>query len=79
MKKTDIIVVVICALVIILAAYFVSKGLMPKSQPTTTQNKATIEFTGQIDTDTINKLQKRKDYGSPPMDNIGRDNPFANF
>lgn len=79
MKKKDIIVLVLCALVIIGSIYFIMKGFSSKPTAPVVENKETINFTGEIDTEAIDKLQKRKDYGSPNMDNIGRENPFASF
>jgi len=79
MKKKDIIVLVLCALVILGSAYFIMKGFSGKTTAPVVENKETINFTGEIDKGAIDKLQKRKDYGSPTMDNIGRENPFASF
>lgn len=79
MRKKDIIVIVICVLVIAAALYLMLRGFSSKPQNVSTQNKETINFTGEIDQDAITKLKSRKDYGTPAMDNIGRDNPFASL
>ena len=80
MKKKDIIIIVICVLVIIGSIYFIMQGFLKKSAPPSAQqSQETINFTGEIDKDAVEKLKTRKDYGTPPMDNIGRDNPFASL
>lgn len=79
MKKKDIIVIVMCALIIAASLYFIFRGFAPKTQGVSTQNRESIEFTGDIDENEIEKLKSRKDYGTPPMDNIGRENPFASL
>ena len=79
MKKRDIMVMSLCALVIIGSVFFIMKGFSSKPTTPVVENKETINFTGEIDKGAIDKLQKRKDYGSPAMDNIGRENPFASF
>lgn len=79
MKKKDIIVIVICVIIIVGALFFILKNFMPKSQDTPIQQRETIDFTGEIDDKAIEKLKARKDYGSPPMDGIGRNNPFASL
>jgi len=78
-KKKDIIVIVICAIIIIASIFFILRGFTSKSQNTVIEKKETIDFTGNIDEGAVEKLKKRKDYGSPPMDNIGRTNPFASL
>ncbi len=77
MKKSDIIVISFCGLIIAVSIFFITKGLMPSKSNKPFKVQSTINFTGNIDQGTIDKIQKRKDYGSPPMDNIGRDNPFG--
>lgn len=79
MKKKDIIVLAICTVVIMGSIYFIMRGFSSKPSAPVVENKETINFTGEIDKEAIDKLQKRKDYGSPTMDNIGRENPFASF
>jgi hypothetical protein len=79
MKKKDIIVIVICFLVIAGSLFFILTGFKAKPVEQKSQNKETIEFTGNIDKDSIEKLKSRRDFGTPPMDNIGRDNPFASL
>ncbi|RJO61583.1 hypothetical protein C4544_02515 [candidate division WS5 bacterium] len=80
MKKKDIVVLVICVLIILVALYFIMTTLKPKTQEkANVKSQNTIDFTGEIDEKAIEKLKSRRDYGSPPMDNIGRDNPFASL
>ncbi|MEK7447554.1 MAG: hypothetical protein AAB632_02040 [Patescibacteria group bacterium] len=79
MKKKDIVIIIVCILVIVVSVYIMIKSFTPKPKDKPTQNKETIEFTGEIDQDAITKLKSRKDYGVPPMDNIGRENPFASL
>ncbi len=81
MKKKDIIVLAVCIIVIAACIYFImggggGNGGQVKTAGSTTQ---TTEFNSNIDNSAIQKLQERKDYGSVPMDGIGRDNPFAGF
>lgn len=79
MKKKDIMVLILCAVVVIGSIYFIMRGFSSKPTAPVVENKETINFTGEIDKGAIEKLQQRKDYGSPTMDNIGRENPFASF
>lgn len=79
MKKKDIFVVAICTVIIIGSIFFILNGFTAKSPQKPVQNKATIEFSGNIDKGSIEKMKTRKDYGTPNMDNIGRENPFASF
>jgi len=53
--------------------------LSPKQAKQTKKSVEKIEFTGNIDTDSIEKLKNKKDYGVPDMENIGREDPFAKF
>lgn len=76
--KKNIIVSSLCLIVIVavaIAAYMFLKAPAPKKTTQTSQNEA--RFSGNIDEAAIEELNKRKDYGTPPMDNIGRENPFA--
>ncbi len=79
MKKKDIIVLAISGIVIVVCIYFVSTGLGGSgSKQTKTEGVTqTTEFNSNIDNGAIQKIQERKDYGSVPMDGIGRDNPFG--
>lgn len=80
MKKKDIVVIVICFLIILVALYFIVTTLRPQTKDkANVKSKNTIDFTGEIDEKAIEKLKTRRDYGAPPMDNIGRDNPFASL
>ncbi len=77
MKKTDIVILAVCSLVIAGAVFFIVKNYLPKSATKSVQTKETMNFNGNIDQNTINQIEQRKNYGAPPMDNIGRDNPFG--
>lgn len=79
MKKKDIIVVAICGIIILGSAFFIIKNFMPAPPKKTVKTDNSMNFTGDIDQSQIDKIQQLHDYGTPPMDNIGRDNPFANF
>lgn len=79
MKKKDIIVIIICVFIIAGAVFFMLNGFKQKTVKKESKNKETIDFTGNINKDDVDKLKNRKDYGTPPMDNIGRENPFASL
>jgi len=78
MKKKDIAALVVCVCIIIGSVTIILRTLT-KSPVKVQQAKETIQFTGNINNDEIEKLKQRKDYGVPNMDNIGRDNPFASL
>lgn len=77
MRKTDILVITVCGFIIIGAVYMIYKGSVSKPQTPVQSTKEITNFTGNIDKDTIKKLRDRKDYGTPGMDGIGREDPFA--
>ena len=80
MKKKDIIVLALCIMVILACVFIMFKGFSKSKSPSTsTQRTEKIDFTGNIDEKEIKKLKERKDYGVPSMENIGRENPFANL
>jgi|GEM_PF-1434188 len=79
MKKNDIIIIVVCTLVIGGVLLFLLGGFSKKPTIVQGQNTENINFTGDFDNSKIDDLIKRKDYGSIPKGNIGRQNPFAGF
>lgn len=80
MKKKDIITVVISLAVIIGSIVFLLGGFGGgKKTEDVVQVEEKVDFTGNIDTGAIDKLKERKDYGKATTDNIGREDPFANF
>ena len=82
MKTKDIIAVTLCALVIAGSIYYIlklSSPAKPKTEEKTEAEKISEEFTGELDKykDTLEEVSKFTDYGKPPLDGIGRANPFA--
>lgn len=79
MKKGDIIVLSVCVVIIVGAILFIAKDYIKKPAKPVNTSQETMEFTGEIDNSQVEKLRARKDYGVAPMDNIGREDPFAKF
>lgn len=79
MKKKDIVVLIMCSLVIFASLFIIFGGFSKSAPKTQPQTKETMNFSGDIQKEDIDKLLKRKDYGVPPMDGIGRENPFASL
>lgn len=86
MKKKDIITIIVCLVIFVVAGYFILNmlGIFGKKQTTTTTTTTTTqtqsnqqEFTGNIDNETLQKVQQLNDYGEATLDNIGRANPFG--
>jgi hypothetical protein len=82
MKKKDIISLIICLIIIVVAIYFGLKmmGIGPKSTPKTASTTTKTQektFTGNIDQETLDNISKLNDYGEASLDGIGRVNPFA--
>jgi hypothetical protein len=86
MKKKDLISVIIMGGIIIVALYFALSMLGVFGAPKSTAGKVTTttstqtnkpEFTGNIDENTLQKVNNLTNYGDAPLDNIGRVNPFG--
>ncbi len=83
MKKKDIITIIICLVIFGGAGYFALDmlGVIGKSQSgPTVQTEGEVqeyEFTGEIDQETLEKVDKLNDYGEATLDNVGRANPFG--
>ena len=81
MKRKDLISIIASLAVIGVAIYF-GLGMMGviKKAPkkvVATNPAAEKNFTGNIDKDTLENINKLNDYGEASLDNIGRINPFA--
>lgn len=77
----NIIIVTISLLVIAGCGYFLfgrSKSSY-KPQPVLPPQISETEITGEYDEETLGKVKNLTDYGLPPMGDIGRENPFADF
>jgi len=84
MKKKDMITLTISIIIFVVAGYFalsmlgVIGGSKATSTPQTqTQTQPQQEFTGNIDQETLQQVEKLNDYGEATLDNIGRANPFG--
>lgn len=81
MKTKDIITLVIAGLFIIGSIVLGVKMLNPTpknaNQNTEAQNIKTIS--GEIDENTLKKIELLADYGKPNLDNIGKADLFANY
>jgi predicted metalloprotease len=82
MKKKDIISIVVSLIIIVVALYFGLQimGVFPKkTQKTAATNNTEKEktFSGNIDQETLDNINKLTDYGEANLDNIGRKDPFA--
>lgn len=83
MKKKDIIIIIVCLIIIAIVTFFLLTTFVFKKSTTSSEQQGqtteTMDFTGDIDENAINKIKERKDYMNLPMENIGRGNPFAKF
>lgn len=81
MKKNDIIIIAICVVLAGGALFFVVTNFSGTKKTSVAGKKSTetIDFTGNFDDSKVDDLMKRKDYGSLPTNNIGRQNPFTGF
>lgn len=81
MKPKDIATIAVCVVIISGALFFAIKMFVPtkKSTKSNTSQQSAAEktITGDIDQETLDKLDSLKNYGDTNLDNIGRVNPFA--
>lgn len=84
MKRKDIITILVCVVIMGVAVYFglsfMGINLLPKKAPAPTVSEEAQkeqQFTGNIDQDTLDTINKFNDYGEAGLENIGRVNPFA--
>lgn len=80
MKKKDIILATISIFVVIISVFQILRMMnpaKPKVQEKTEAEKISSQFTGEIDDDLLEKVEKSTDYGQPEPQEIYRQNPFA--
>ena len=84
MKKKDIITLAVCSVFIIGAFVVIYFMFFPPTSKATANNNTTAstvnqpaKISGNLDQDTLNKINDLKNYVSTNLDNIGRTDPFG--
>jgi uncharacterized protein YpmB len=81
MKKKDIITLIIASVIIIASIVLGMKLLnpAPKNTQQNTEAQSIKTISGEIDENTLKKIESLSDYGKPNLDNIGKTDLFANY
>jgi len=81
LKKKEIITLTIAITIIAVSVYFALQLLFPKNTPTeTVRESEQIETVpGEIDRNTLERVDNLSDYGMPTLSGIGKRDLFSGF